>query len=130
MQLPTWLGHVVKSGEVTLFSDDEEALQIKAENNKIDLNATNEEFLKDVMGSAGAGGSIRSKLAQLRDIADEMKDEGLTVTLSYKGDRLVTIGAEAKPKFSRLVTRTDAVEINNLRKLLELSVLAIPRFMG
>ena len=130
MQLPTWIGHVVKSGEVTLFSDDEEALQIKAENNKIDLNATNEEFLKDVMGSAGAGGSIRSKLAQLRDIADEMKDEGLTVTLSYKGDRLVTIGAEAKPKFSRLVTRTDAVEINNLRKLLELSVLAIPRFMG
>ena len=54
--------------------------------------------------------------------AVELKDEGLTVTLSYKGDLLVTIGSEAKPKFSRLVTRTDAVEINNLRKLIELSV--------
>jgi hypothetical protein len=122
VQLPTWLSHVVKSGEVTLFADDREALQIKAEDNKIDLNAANEEFLKEVVGTAGAGGSIRSKLAQLKDIADELKDEGLTVTLSYKGDRLVTIGAEAKPKFSRLVTRTNAVEINNLRKLLELSV--------
>jgi hypothetical protein len=122
VQLPTWLGHVVKSGEVTLFTDDEEALQIKAENNKIDLNAANKEFLKDVVGSAGSRGSIRSKLAQLKDIADELKDEGLTVTLSYKGDRLVTIGAEAKPKFSRLVTRTNAVEINNLRKLLEVGV--------
>lgn len=122
MQLPTWLGHVVKSGEVTLFTDDEEALQIKAEDNKIDLNAANKKFLKDVVGSAGSGASIRSKLAQLKDIADELKDEGLTVTLSYKGDRLVTIGAEAKPTFSRLVTRTNAVEINNLRKLLELSV--------
>jgi hypothetical protein len=122
VQLPTWLSHVVKSGEVTLFTDDREALQIKAEDNKIDLNAANEEFLKEVVGTAGAGGSIRSKLAQLKDIADELKDEGLTVTLSYKGDRLVTIGAEAKPKFSRLVTRTNAVEINNLRKLLELSV--------
>ena len=78
--------------------------------------------MKDVVGSAGSGGSIRSKLAQLKDIADELKDEGLTVTLSYKGDRLVTIGAEAKPTFSRVVTRTNAVEINNQRKLLEVGV--------
>ena len=51
-----------------------------------------------------------------------MKEEGLTFTLSFKGDRLVTIGLEAKPTLSRLVTGTSAVEINNLRKLLELIV--------
>ena len=122
MQLSTLLGHIVKSGEVTLFTGDVEALQLKAEDNKIELNAASKEFLKDIIGSAGSGASIRSKLAQLKGIAGELKDEGLTVTLSYKGDRLVTIGSEAKPKFSRLVTRTDAVEINNLRKLLELGV--------
>ena len=122
MQLPTWLGHVVKSGEVTLSTGDAEALQIKAEDNKIELNIANKEFLKDVMGSAGSGASIRSRLAQLKDIAGELKDEGLTVTLSFKGDRLVTIGVEAKPTLSRLVTGTSAVEINNLRKLLELVV--------
>jgi len=122
MQLPTWLGHVVKSGELTLFTGDVEALQIKAEDNKIELSIADKEFLKDVLGSVGSGASIRSKLAQLKSIAGELKDEGLTVTLSYKGERLVTIGLEAKPKFSRLVTRTNAVEINNLRKLLELGV--------
>jgi len=122
VQLTTWLGHVVKSGEVTLITGDVEALQIKAEDNKIELSIADKEFLKDVLGSAGGGTSIRSKLAQLKSIAVELKDEGLTVTLSYKGDLLVTIGSEAKPKFSRLVTRTDAVEINNLRKLIELSV--------
>ena len=122
MQLTTWLGHVVKSGEVTLITGDVEALQIKAEDNKIELSIADKEFLKDVLGSAGGGTSIRSKLAQLKSIAVELKDEGLTVTLSYKGDLLVTIGLEAKPKFSRLVTRTDAVEINNLRKLIELSI--------
>ena len=122
MQLPTWLSHVVKSGEVTLFTGDEEALQVKAEDNKIKLSIASKEFLKDVVDSAGGGASIRTKLAQLKDIAGELKDEGLTITLSYRGDLLVTIGSEAKPKFSRLVTRTDAVEIKNLRKLLELSV--------
>jgi hypothetical protein len=122
VRLPTWLGHVVQSGEATLFTDNREALQIKAENNKIEFSIANKEFLKDVIGSAGIGASIRSKLAQLKGIADELKDEGLTVTLSYNGDLLVTIGAGAKPTFSRLVTRTNAVEINNLRKLLELGV--------
>ncbi len=122
MQLPTWLSHVVKSGEVTLFTGDEEALQVKAENNKIELSVASKEFMKDVVDSAGGSSSIRSRLEQLRDIAGELKDEGLTITLSYRGDILVTIGSEAKPKFSRLLTRTNAVEINNLRKLLELSV--------
>jgi nitrogen fixation protein FixH len=122
VQLPTWLSHVVKSGEVTLFTGEEEALQVKAEDNEIKLSIDSKEFMKDVIDSAGGGASIRSKLAQLRDIAGELKDEGLTITLSYRGDILVTIGSEAKPKFSRLITRTDAVEIKNLRKLLELSV--------
>ena len=122
MQLTTWLGHVVKSGEVTLITGGVEALQIKAEDNKIELSIVNKEFFKDVLGSAGSGTSIRSKLAPLKSIAMDLKDEGLTVTISYKGDLLVTIGSEAKSKFSRLVTRTDAVEINNLRKLIKLSV--------
>jgi hypothetical protein len=58
----------------------------------------------------------------LRDIAKELKDEGVTITLSYRGDILVTIGSEAKPMFSQLLTRTNAVEIKNIRKLIELSV--------
>ena len=122
MQLPTWLGHIIKSGEVTLSTDDVEALRIKAEDNKIDINATSKEFLKEVMGSVGGATSIRSGLAQLKSIAGELKDEGLTVTFSFDGDRLLTIGVEAKPKLSRLVTGTSAVEINNVRKLLELAV--------
>jgi hypothetical protein len=112
----------VKSGEVALFTGDMVALQIKAENNKIDLNMADKEFLKDAVGSVGISGSIRSRLGQLRSLAEELKGEGLTVTVSYKGDRLVTIGSEAKPTLSRIVTRTNAVEINNMRKLIELSV--------
>jgi hypothetical protein len=122
VQLPAWLGHIIKSGEVTLFTDDVEALQVKAEGNKIEINATNKDFLKDVVGSLGGAASIRSGLKQLKTIAGDLKDQGLTVTLSFNGDRLLTIGLEAKPALSRLLTGTSAVEINNLRKLIELGV--------
>jgi hypothetical protein len=105
-----------------LFTGDVEALHVKAADNRIELNVTDEDFIKDALDSVGSGSSLLSKLAQLKGIAEELKEEGVTVTVSYRGDRLVTMGAGAKSKFSRVVTRTDAVEISNLRKLMRLAV--------
>ena len=123
VQLTSWLGNIIKSGEVTLFTGEVEALRIKAANKKIDLSITDKEFMKDAIDSVGSSSSsIMSKLNQLKNIAEDLKEEGLTVTLSYKGDQLVTLGREAKSKISRFVTRTNALEINNLRKLIELAV--------
>jgi hypothetical protein len=122
MKLSTWLGHVIKSGEITVFTHDEKVLQLKSGNKKFELNSVNKEFLKDVLGSMDGRKSVKSKLTQLKEIATELKDEGITVTFSYQGDLVLTVGSEANPKFSRLVTRINAIEINNLRKLIELGV--------
>ena len=122
MQLPTWLGHVITSGEVTLFTDDKEALHLKAGNKKIDLDVVDKKFVKDVVGSLGGRTSIRGRLSQIKSIAEELRNEELTVTVSYKGNRVVTVGAKAKPKISRVLTGTNAIEINSLRKLIELGV--------
>jgi len=122
VQLPTWLGHVITSGEVTLFTDDKEALHLKAGNKKIDLDVVDKKFVKDVVGSLGGRTSIRGRLSQIKSIAEELRNEELTVTVSYKGNRVVTVGAKAKPKISRVLTGTNAIEINSLRKLIELGV--------
>ena len=122
MQLPTWLGYIIKSGEVTLFADNKEALHLRAENKKIDLDVVDKKFVKNVVGSLGGRTSIRGRLDQIKGIAGELRDEELTLTISYKGNRVVTVGAAAKPKLSRVVTGTNAIEINSLRKLIELGV--------
>jgi hypothetical protein len=120
VQLPTQLGHIIKSGAVTLSTGNKEALKMRAENNRIDINAIDKEFLKDVVGNMGNGKSIGNRLNQLKGLAEELQNEGLTITVSYKGDLVITVGSGAKPKISRIITRTNAVEINNLRKLVEL----------
>ena len=122
MQLSAWLGNLIESGKITLISGDKEALQINAENKRFDLNALDKEFLKEVLRSGSGDTSIRSMLVQLRTLAAELKEEGITVTLSFDGDRLLTIGVGAKPKFSQLLTKTNAAEINNLRRLLQFIV--------
>jgi len=120
LQLPTRLGHIIKSGAVTLSTGNKETLQLKAENNRIDINAIDKGFLKDVVGNMGGGKSIVGRLNQLKGLAEELRDEGLTFTISYKGDLAVTVGSGAKPKISKIITKTNAVEINNLLKLIEL----------
>jgi hypothetical protein len=120
VQLPTQLGHIIKSGAVTLSTRNKEALKMKAENNRIDIDAIDKEFLKDVVGNMGDGKSIGNRINQLKDLAAELQNEGLTITISIKGDLVITIGSDAKPKISQIITRTNAIEINNLRKLVEL----------
>jgi hypothetical protein len=122
VQLPTWLGHVITSGEVSLFADNKEALHLKAGNKKIDLDVVDKKFVKGIVGSLGGSTSIRGRLSQIKSIAEELREEELTVTVSYKGNRVVTVGANAKPKISRVLTGTNAIEINSLRKLIELGV--------
>jgi hypothetical protein len=120
VQLPTQIGHIIKSGAVTLSTGNKEALRMKAENNRIDINAIDKEFLKDVIGNMGDEKSIGSRINQLKGLAEELQNEGLTITVSFKGDLVITVGSGAKPKISQIITRTNAVEINNLRKLVEL----------
>lgn len=126
-QLPSWLGNIIISGEVTVSTSNKEALHVKAEEKTINIDAIDKKFVKEIIGSmqgeaSGHGLSVRRNLDQLKGIAEDLRDDGLTVTVSYKGKRVVTVGADAKPKISRFVIGTSAIEINSLRKLVELGV--------
>ncbi len=64
--------------------------------------------------------SLSKRLAMAKDIAERLKSAGLTLTISYKGTLILTLGAEAKPNFSQIFTGTDAIEIHNLKQLTQL----------
>jgi ATP-dependent helicase YprA (DUF1998 family) len=139
MPLATSLAEMLTSGKVTVSINNVEALEIKAANKKIDINALNKEFLKQTLTAARDGkkskGTLerikatvdqiktaQSSLSQLKEVAEELSEVGITVTLSYKGDVVVTMGSQAKPKLSSSATGTKAIEINSPRKLIDLSI--------
>ncbi len=119
-----WLVHILKSGEVSVFTDNMKTLQLKVENRKIDVNLMNKELLKTILrvGVEAKGKSLLERLTQLKNIAKELKRDGLTITISHRGCIVLTLGSGANPTFSQLVTRTNAIEINNLSKLMQLVV--------
>jgi hypothetical protein len=131
MSLVTALGEMLKSGKVTISVNNIDAVEVKAENKKINISALDKNFVKETLSAASnkkSNGilsqvnSARNNLSMLKDVAEELSDSGLTVTLSYKGDVVVTMGSEAKPKLSSILTGTKAIEINSPRKLVELGV--------
>lgn len=122
MQLLTLLSHVLKSGKVNLSSSNVKVLQLTVKTHQIDLNIVDNRFLKDALKDSVGIRSFRELLRQLRNAAEELKSEGVTVTVSYKGVTVLTLGSDAKPNFSRLITGTTEIEINNLRKLIQMGL--------
>jgi hypothetical protein len=55
-----------------------------------------------------------SPLAILKTVAETLKNRGITLTVSYRGHRIVTIGAKAKPTLLQAITKTNGVALNSL----------------
>ncbi len=139
MSLASLISEIVKSGKVTVSAHNVEALEITAAEKKINVKALDKEFIKETIEAArgtkedkGIGASIkgavgqiktaRSSIGMLKEMAEELKEAGVTVTLTYKDDVVVTLGCEANPKFSKVATGTKAIEINSPKKLVELGI--------
>ena len=139
MQIVTWMGQVIESGKVTLSTKNKESIEIIAVNKKIDVNLKDKDLIKDIISSIRERGkdiggiekakespemvkAAKSMRETLIDTANELKQAGITITLSYKADVVATVGAQASAGISRLVTGTKAIEINSLPKLVELGI--------
>ncbi len=139
MQLVDLVGQILQSGKVTVFTNDIKDAEITIANKKIDVNAVNKEFIKDALASIRKSDrkeGIRERIKEsvsgiknatntldmFKEVAKELRDAGITVTFSYEGDTVVTIGSDANPKISSFATGTKAIEINSTRKLIELGL--------
>lgn len=120
-QIPLWLFQTFKSGEINLSTSGKESLQLKIENRRFGINLLRKELLKYMLSEVKPEKtSILRMLAQLKNTAEKLKQNGLTITISHKDQIILTLGAEANPTLSKLVTRTNAIQVNNLTKLIGL----------
>ena len=122
MQTLTLLTQILKSGEINLSANNQKLLQLTIKSNKIDLNIRDNKLLKELLTDNTKTASFLELLKQFKTLAEELKNQGVTITLSYKGVIMLTIGSDAKANFSQLVTGTKQIEINNLKKLIQLAL--------
>ncbi len=122
LQLALWLIRTLKQGKVCLQTNGTESIQLQVENNKMDLNFLQKEPIKYLLEleSQMEETSILEKLKTLRTLAENLKRNGSTMTISHKGRKILTLGLEAQPKVSRMIIGTNAIEISNLIEIIRL----------
>lgn len=104
----------IKTGSLYVSENGTRSLQIVADGNDKIIDITDFSF------NTPSTQEIFTKLSEARKFAEKLKKQNITLRISHKGKMVMKLGKEANPKLSRLITRSDAVEITDIRELLVL----------
>jgi hypothetical protein len=121
-------------GKVLVYTGDQQVLNVNVTGKQIDLDVRDKQFVKRLIRlrtdlfpkqpeTPDRKGKKKSNpLEMIRLIAETAKELGITVTISYKGRRIATMGADAHPTFSHLVTKTRALAVNDVLTAIEMMI--------
>ena len=116
------LAHTLKQGSLSLQTNNVEHVQLTIQDNKMNYNFLQKELLKTLLEleAETTEKSILEKLKMLKNLAEKLKQDRQTITISHKGQTMLTLGYEAKPTVSQIVTETNAIQVNNMIELIKL----------
>lgn len=60
------------------------------------------------------------ELKEAKAFAQKLTDNGVTLSFLIRGKKAITLGKYAKPRISRLITRSRDIQIDNVRKAAKL----------
>ncbi len=122
-----------ESANIILSAGKNDLLQVDLTNKRINIDVENKQFLKGLI-KIGRDFTKKQKpptkkskkspsmIATAKTVADILKKRGITITLSYRGGVVATLGSEAHPTLLQLVTKTQAIALNSLPKAVAMIV--------
>ncbi|MBI3842002.1 MAG: hypothetical protein HY295_02460 [Thaumarchaeota archaeon] len=101
----------IKTGSLHVSENGKNSLKIVADGNDKIID------IIDFSSNIPSTQEIFTKLSEAKKFAEKLKEQNITLRISHKGKMVMKLGKEANPKLSRLITRSDAVEITDIREL-------------
>jgi hypothetical protein len=102
-------------GVIKIDIKDQSAAQINLNNNSIMVDLLQPEFFK-ISEELG----FFDKLKTAKEFGQKLTDNGLTLSILRKGKEAISLGKDAKPTLSRLLTRSDDIQIDSIKELANL----------
>ena len=111
-QLLTSTLKMLKSGGLTIKTNDANILEVNIDENEIAIDIQNLETIKDFITplikkspstEEKEKQSIYELLKSIKDFSNELKKEKMTINVKDTGDSILIIGDKAKPRVSRLI---------------------------
>jgi hypothetical protein len=117
-QIVNWLiksMKAAKEGVIKIYIKDQSAAQINLNDNLITIDLLQPEFFRT---SEEIG--LFDKLKTAKEFAQKLTDNGLTMSFLRKGKDAISLGKDAKPTLSRLITRSDDIQIDSVKEITNL----------
>lgn len=116
-----------EGGQVLFWTGDVPVLKVDLSSTRIDVDLEDKAFVKRLIAmrdqltpklpGAGSGEGnppqLGGALSTARKVAEALSSRGVTVTVSYRGRRIATIGAEAHSTVLQVITKTRRIALNS-----------------
>jgi hypothetical protein len=111
----------VTSGSIKLEIANQPALKIEINENDYISNSNKMAIKLDLLDPAlfripEDETSLFDKLRTAMEFAQKLTDNGITLSLLRKGKAAITLGEEAKPTLSRIITKSDDIQLNSMKE--------------
>ena len=115
---PNHLIEILKGirGKVGITYREGPILSISLEGNKIFLDVND----ASVFGMSDNDNSLGDSLKAAKRLAEILDVEGLTLSILRNGKEALTIGKDAAPKVSTILTRSDDIQVDSVREVAKL----------
>jgi len=108
----------VPKGSVTVKTDDRRAFSLEFKGDKVLLDIIDASFFN--FGEEGDDFGLFSKLKTAKKLAQVLTDNNLTLSILRKGKEALSLGYEAHPTLSRLITGSSDIQINSVKEVAKL----------
>jgi hypothetical protein len=111
------------SGTVKIAIQDHDSLIIESTDKKIKLHVIDPSFFEiplEVIKDNKMTNFLKY-VKEAKEFAHKLTENGLTVFILNKDDNAITLGKNASPSFSKLITRSDDIQIDSIRKSMKLA---------
>ena len=108
----------VPKGSISVKTNDMPTFSLEFQGNKVLLDITDASFFN--FGEEGDDIGLFSKLKTAKELAQVLTDNNLTLSILRKGKEALSLGYETHPTLSRLITRSDDIQIDSVKEVAKL----------
>lgn len=107
---------LIQSGSIKIDVDSTPVVSVAVEQQgkKLCVDFTEPNLLLKVQNKNSESISIFDELKIAKEFAQKLTDYGMTLSVLRNGKEAITLGDEARPTLSRIITRSDDIQIDSV----------------
>ena len=102
----------VTGGQIKIMINEKLAAEVGLEKDNINVNLLEPMLFRTPEDETG----LFDKLNTAKEFAERLAENGLTLSFLRRGKKALILGKDARPSLSKLITRSDNIQIESIKE--------------